>query len=222
MKGDGSFFIKKESTIQEILMTTCNKKRVSIFLPFLLLTLLLTGCAGTVKNMREVSPEKIVDTPEKGKSLIVFMRPSGFGFAIQSSVFEVKHNNVLLAGIVAAKKKVAYQVDPGKHLFMVIGESADFMSAELEENKTYYALVTPRMGLWKARFSLKPVHSDELNSSQFTDWIENCEWVEISPQSEYWASSNMGSIQSKRTEYYQDWMQKDASERPKLLPQDGK
>ena len=203
-------------------MTTCNEKRISVFVLFLFLTILLTGCAGTVKNMREVSPENIVDTPERGKSLIVFMRPSTLGFAIQSSVFEVKDNNVKLAGIVAAKKKVVYQVDPGKHLFMVVGESADFMSTELEENKTYYALVTPRMGLWKARFSLKPIHSDELKTSQLTDWIESCEWVEIAPESENWARENMSSIQSKRTKYYQDWMEKDASERPKLLPQDGK
>lgn len=203
-------------------MTACNEKRIPVFFLFLFLIILLTGCAGTVNNMREVSPENIVDTPERGKSLIVFMRPATLGFAIQSSVFEVKDNNVKLAGIVAAKKKVAYQVDPGKHLFMVVGESADFMSAELEENKIYYALVTPRMGLWKARFSLKPVHSDELKTSQFTDWIESCEWVEIAPESESWASSNMSSIQSKRTKYYQGWMEKDASDRPKLLPQDGK
>lgn len=97
--------------------------------------------------MRVVSFDNVVDTPEKGKSLIVFMRPSSIGYAIQSSVFEVKGDDVHLAGIVAAKKKVAYQVEPGKHLFMVVGESADFMSAELEKDKTYYALVTPRVGM---------------------------------------------------------------------------
>ena len=200
----------------------CNRKRNSVYFLFLILVLFLTGCAGTVKNMREVSPENIVNAPDQGKSLIVFMRPSTLGFAIQSSVFEVTENNIQLAGIVAAKKKVAYQIEPGKHFFMVVGESADFMYAELEENKTYYALVTPRMGLWKARFSLKPIHHDELNSSQFTDWVESCDWVEISSESENWANSNMSSIQSKQTEYYQDWMEKDASKRPKLLPQDGK
>ncbi|MBE9527230.1 MAG: hypothetical protein IME94_09685 [Proteobacteria bacterium] len=184
--------------------------------------LLMSGCAGTVKNMNIVLPENVIEAPEPGKSLIVFMRPSGFGFAIQSSVFEIKDNNAILAGIVAAKKKVAYQVEPGEHLFMVIGESADFMSAELQENMTYYALVTPRLGLWKARFSLKPVHSDELYSSEFNDWIESCEWVEISPESRSWAISNMNSIQSKQREYYKDWMEKDESDRPKILLKDGK
>jgi len=149
-----------------------NKKRsFSPYFAVLLLALLLSGCAGTVKNMRTVPPDRIVTAPEEGKSMVVFMRPSGLGFAIQSSVFEIKGDNPSLVGIVAAKKKVSYQLEPGKHLFMVVGESADFMSAELEVNKAYYALVIPRMGMWKARFSLKPIHADELNSSQFKQWI---------------------------------------------------
>ncbi|MCF6353813.1 MAG: hypothetical protein L3J26_01710 [Candidatus Polarisedimenticolaceae bacterium] len=199
-----------------------NKKmNFSACFAVLLLALFLSGCAGTVKNMRIVPPDRVVVAPEEGKARVVFMRPSGLGFAIQSSVFEIKGGNPSLVGIVAAKKKVSYELEPGEHLFMVVGESADFMSAELIANRTYYALVTPRMGLWKARFSLKPIHAGELNSPQFKEWQESCEWVEKSPASDNWASSNMASIQSKYREYYTKWMSKDLSERPKLLLQDG-
>ncbi len=172
--------------------------------------------------MRVVAPENIINTPDKGKALVVFMRPSTLGFGVQSSVFEVKKDDVKLVGIVAAKKKVSYQVEPGKHLFMVVGESADFMTAELKENKIYYALVTPRAGFWKARFSLKPIHADKLGTPEFKEWNEGCEWVEKSPESDIWFNSNMKSIQSKNTKYYQDWIKKDDAEKPKLLPQDGK
>lgn len=187
-----------------------------------LLALFLIGCAGTVKNMRVVPPDRVVSAPEEGMSMVVFMRPSTLGYAIQSSVFEIKEDKPLLVGIVAAKAKVSYQLEPGEHLFMVVGESADFMSAELEANKTYYALVTPRMGAWKARFSLKPVHAGETSGSQFSEWKEDCEWVEKSPASDEWASANMASIQSKYEKYYKKWMGKDLSDRPRLLPQDGK
>ncbi len=201
--------------------TYSSVKRNTLYFISLVLILFLSGCAGSVKNMEAVSSENIVTTPESGKSLVVFMRPSGFGFGIQSSVFEVKGNDLQLAGIVAAKKKVTYQVNPGEHLFMVVGESADFMSANLEADKTYYALVTPRLGLWKARFSLEPVHYDETKSTEFADWLNSCEWVKISLESESWVNSNLDSIQTKRVEYYEDWMEKDANERPKLLPLDG-
>ena len=61
--------------------------------------------------------------------MIVFLRPSTLGFAVQSSVFNATEDTPDLVGIVAAKAKVAYQLDPGDYLFMVIGESADFMTA---------------------------------------------------------------------------------------------
>ncbi len=199
-----------------------NKQRFSAIFSLLLLVLILSGCAGSVKNMQPVSADEVITAPDAGKSMVVFMRPSGFGFAIQSSVFEINDDKPILAGIVAAKKKVAYQLEPGKHLFMVVSESADFMSAELEAGKTYYALVTPRMGVWKARFSLKPITADELGSSQFNEWLESCEWVELSPASHAWVNTNIDSIQSKQIEYYADWMDKDISERPQLLPGDGK
>ena len=122
-----------------------NMRSYGSYFSILFLLLFLSGCAGPVANMQMVPFERIVSAPEKGKSMVVFLRPSGFGFAIQSSVFEITGDTPSLVGIVAARKRVSYQLQPGTHLFMVVGESADFMSAELEANKIYYALVTPRM-----------------------------------------------------------------------------
>jgi hypothetical protein len=198
-------------------------KRDLFWFSMLFIGLLVSGCAGTVSNMSSVPPEEVVAAPQPGKAMVVFMRPSGFGFGVQSSVFEITEGDYpSLVGIVAAKKKTARQVEPGEHLFMVIGESADFMKADVEADKTYYALVTPRMGVWKARFSLKPVHADELGTKKFNDWVDSCEWVEMNAESEQWARENMPSIISKQQEYYEDWMQKDASDRPFLEPEDGK
>ncbi len=198
------------------------KKYTVLLLVLFGLLMSLAGCAGKTKHMIAMPSDQIKTSPAAGKSMIIFMRPSTVGFAIQSSVFEVKDEEVFLAGIVAAKKKVAYELEPGEHLFMVVGESADFMSANLEADKTYYALVTPRIGMWKARFSLRPVNSAELSSSEFTEWIKECEWVMKSSESEEWASSNMESIQEKRRSYYEKWKDKGSHERPALIPQDGR
>ena len=201
--------MKKHSLVGSVLM-------------LLLAVLFLSGCAGSIKNMREVPAGSAEVTPDKGKAVVVFMRPSGMGFAIQSSVFEVKGDNLTLAGIVAARMKVAYRLDPGKHLFMVIGEGADYMGAELLPNKTYYAYVTPRMGVWKARFSLLPVHKQELNTPDFTDALEGCTWVEKTSDSDNWMQENIESIKFKHAEYYPEWMALPEDERVRLLPEDGK
>lgn len=194
----------------------------SLALMFLVLVSLISGCAGTVVHMQELAADKAPVAPAPGKAAVVFLRPSGMGFGVQSSVFEVKDNQSLLVGILAAKAKVAYQVDPGKRLFMAIGESADFMTAELLPDRTYYVLVEPRMGLWKARFGLKPVGAKELDSPEFKSSLADCRWVEKTDAAENWARGNMASIQSKRTEYYADWVKQPEPEKPHLSQDDGR
>ena len=196
--------------------------RFTGLLLLLVLTMVASGCAGTVKNMREVPPAEAVYAPDAGKAMVVFMRPSGLGFAVQSSVFEIKEELPSLVGIVAAKKKVTYQAQPGERLFMVVGEAADFMSANLQAGRTYYVLVTPRPGAWKARFSLRPAEASELDSSRLDDWLTSCEWVEKTAGSDAWANNNMSSIRDKQVKYYQKWLSKDPAERPRLMPEDGR
>jgi len=172
--------------------------------------------------MRAVPLNKVVTTPAEGQSVVVFMRPSDFGGAYRASIFEIKENNPLLIGIITAKEGIAYPLEPGKHLFMVMGKNVDFMSAELKENKTYYAVVKPKMGRWIARFSLYPMPINQLYSSQFKNSLKHCDWVEKTPAADDWLNSNMVSIQKKYKEHYARWLNKDPLKRPKLLPQDGK
>jgi hypothetical protein len=188
----------------------------------LVIASLISGCAGTVVHMQELAADKAPIAPAPGKAAVVFLRPSGLGFAVQSSVFEVKDNQSLIVGIVAAKTKVAYQVEPGKRLFMAIGESADFMTAELLPDRTYYVTVAPRMGFWKARFGLEPVSAKDLDSPEFKSSLADCKWVEKTNASENWARGNMASIESKRAEYYPDWMNRPELERPHLSQDDGR
>jgi len=193
----------------------------TIFFLTLIFPIFMMGCAGGLKYTRSVPPEKIVIGPEAGMAMVVFMRPTSFGMAIQSSVYKVDGDNLELVGFAPPRRKISYQLEPGKYLFMVWGESADFMSAELEGDKTYYALVTPRVGVWKARFSLRPIHADEIGSEKFIKWRDSCEWVENSPSSYEWANDHMSTLKEKRKFYYERWMKKDPSARPKLLPEDG-
>ena len=185
--------------------------------------LLLAGCEGTVQHMRAVPAEAAPAAPQPGKALVVFMRPSGLGFAVQSSVFDLKDSGPpALVGIVAAKAKLAYHVQPGAYQFMVIGENADFMSADVVAGRTYYVRVEPRMGMWKARFGLEPIRQKDLASAEFASALGECKWVEKNAESDSWAGANMVSIMSKRAEYYPDWIKQAESARPRLLAEDGK
>lgn len=177
----------------------------------------LSGCSGSIKNMQIAQIDNTITKPKEGKAKIIFMRPNSMAFGIQSSLFEIIDNEPSILSIVAAKKKVSHSFNPGKHLFMIVGESADFMYADLQANKIYYTLVTPRMGLWKARFSLKPLTTTELNSKEFQEWLSDSQVVESNADTKIWAKDNKESIKEKYLDYYEDWMKKDESKRPKLI-----
>lgn len=188
----------------------------------LILMISLFGCAGSTKKMKLVPETEAFYAPDNNHALVIFMRPSSLGSAVQSSIFDITTDENKLVGIVSAKKKVAYKTKPGKSLFMVVGESADFMKADLESGKTYYTLVVPRMGVWKARFSLRPVHKEGLETKEFVQWLKTCQFYENTDASFYWAEQNAPSIQSKKNQYLRKWSEKPEGNKPTLLRDDGR
>jgi hypothetical protein len=102
----------------------------------------LVGCVAS-KQMSAIPDSQALTAPLPSKAVVVFVGPSSFGGAVQSSVFDLSVEPMTLVGIVSAGKKVAYATDPGARRFMVIGESAEFMDANLLAGKTYYARDAP-------------------------------------------------------------------------------
>jgi hypothetical protein len=92
---------------------------------------------------------------------------------------------------------------------MVIAENADFVDATLEAGKTYYLLISPRPGVWKARFSLLPVHNNpaakySVHSEDFKEWMSG-EFVENTDASLKWYQNNKASVDKKKAEYLEKW-----------------
>ncbi len=184
------------------------------------LVVVVSGCAGPIGHMREMPAGEVRTAPPPGKTAVVFMRPSTLGFAIASSVYELKPDGDVFIGIVPAKRKLVYFADPGPTRFMVVSEAADFVAAELEAGRVYHVLVTPRMGMWKARFSLRPVTATELDGKEFAGWLQDCTFIENTPASHAWAKDNWADIQAKKAEYLKKWDAK--ADQPKLQSTDGR
>lgn len=185
-----------------------------------LLALGLGACGGGVQMLQSGDAPVI----RQGESMVVFMRPSAMGMAVAASVFDVSGPDAKLVGIVNYGTKVAYPLTPGEYTFMVVGESADFMRASVLPGRTYQVLVTPRPGLWKARFSLRPVRPAELDGSEFADWNSATRFVENTDQTRGWAVQNAPDISSKRAQYWPEWESKPEVQRASqtLLAEDGK
>jgi hypothetical protein len=192
----------------------------------LLLTVLLSvGCA---KNTMMVMEQQQVQRPPADEAQLVFMRPSSFGGAINASLFEVSDGDIEFIGIIVPNVRVLHKTKPGKHVFMVVSEAADFMEADLAGGKTYYSIVTPRMGLWKARFSLWPYKSDanakyHTAMPDFDEYASSGELVGISPAARNWYEENRDDIKDKYQEYWPVWQEKTPQEiaERSLDPEDG-
>jgi hypothetical protein len=181
--------------------------------------LALAGCGSTVM----VKSDKAIKVSQ-GEAQMVFMRASMLGGAITAAVYDVTGPEAKFIGLIDHSSKLAYPVSPGEHTFMVVSEAADFMKATVSAGKTYYALVTPRPGAWRARFSFKPLRQADFSGPDFAKWDSGTQLVENSPKSEAWAAKNANSIDAKRASYWAEWSAKAADQRDSqtLREEDGR
>lgn len=188
--------------------------------PLVALSVIALGACAGVPMQKADQPV----TAKPDEALVVMMRSSFLGRAISASVFDVTGSETKFIGIIQTGTKIGYPVKPGEHTFMVVSETADFMKATVQAGKTYYALVTPRFGAWKARFSFRPLRQGDLASSEFSGWDSSTYFVVNSPEALNWASENAADIAAKRAEYWPQWTNKPAHERAAqtLNPEDGR
>jgi hypothetical protein len=190
-------------------------KKAAVVLFALLVSGLVSGCASNLMMTRAAQEPASVP---RGKSEIVFMRSSFVGSAIQASLYDVTSGKLEFLGIISNSTKISRVVDPGERVFMVVSESADFMKADMSANKTYYAMVTARMGVFRARFSLHPVRNqsgDEFNwtSREFANWEGTTRYVENTDLSRQWFEENRTDIVNKQNSYWPEWQAKPAPAR---------
>ena len=160
------------------------------------------GCAIQSAHMSAVPTTARVVRPAGGKALVFFTRPSMFGGAIQATIYD----GDTYIGTLSSGTHVAYETTPGTHLFMVIAESADFMRAELRPDKTYYAGVYARPGVWRARFSFEPFNGAEVADGRRA--VEDTREMVVNDEGRRWAAENAPSIARKKNKYLPVWQQK--------------
>ena len=176
---------------------------------------LLTGCASP--NMRLSEPGNVVNEATNGKALVTFIRPDKYGYSANAVVYD----GDTFVGVVPYQQKYAYLADPGEHMFMVVSEAADFMKADLIAGKKYFVKVVPRLGGWRPRFSLEPIHKSDLRNPEVQQWIAEGRFVKNNDTAYEFAKRSEPSAQKKKKVYFEKWQNKPESEQPFLAPEDG-
>lgn len=191
-------------------------KRIFCYIPLVLLAI-TTGCAVPVAKMNHSVVVPAVTAPDAGKAMVIFMRPDGRAFNTHVIVY---HNDTLV-GTVPYNSKLAYMVEPGKHTFMAISESADFLNADVVAGKTYYTQIVPRMGWMRARFSFEPISKSDLQTEEVRKWIADSQFVKNADSLYKWDERHRANVEEKREKYFPGWNARTDSKKPTLRPEDG-
>ena len=205
-----------------------NRNNFRLFVLSAIWIIIFTGCAGTSRYMKKIPGGKEY-TPEKGKALVIFMRPSGMGFKNHTIIYDITSgtNNANFVGIVPSKKKLAYQSKPGKRLFVSTGSiglffGLTFMIANLEKDKTYFVKIEAGGGGW----ALIPIHKEELmkrKKAKFPGYYKETKFVENTEKGYKWSKRKWPRILNKNSKYFRRWERKSDSYKVKraLLAEDG-
>lgn len=181
-----------------------------------LVSLAVSGCAIRSDLMAPAGGAAAAVRPDPDKALVVFLRPGRVAGLVQAAVYDGDR----LVGISSADTAVAYQAEPGPHLFMVVSEAADFLEATLLPGKTYFVRVVPRTGWWRARFSLQPIDAKR-HKDDVAGWLRAARLVDLNDAGRRWARENDASVLEKKDHYLRRWRARPEDDRPSLWSAEG-
>ncbi len=166
----------------------------------IILSLLTLNACGFKSNLMTPAQNDQSTNLADNISRITFYRPSSFGAAIQAPIVEQENSEIKLCGIASYGTKFHYIVNPGKHDFIIGGEYASLLKAEIAPNKNYYVKVIPMMGFWKARFCFEPMSQNQLKEEKIRKEIKSCSLVTPNESAKTWLLENRNSLIIKANE----------------------
>lgn len=163
--------------------------------------------------------------PTADEAVIVFILPglmttSGgyqptYGVAPSVSLHDVTGPERKIVGILSVGQKLAYRVRPGRHQFMLVGlASTDFMEANVDPGKTYFAVVQLQAESgYVQRYGFRPVRPVDFESGLFNRWENGTSFVDRPEEWQRWSKRNERSIETRLRTFGPAWAKQGADER---------
>jgi hypothetical protein len=128
--------------------------------------LLLPACRMANKQMHpiEMTEEILTITPDE--AAIVFYRVVDDG--VNAPIVEAAGEELRFVATVSGRSRALHRTKPGKHVYIVGGEGARMLDADLAPGKYHYVHVKTGMGLFKPDFTL--IATEPLDLSE-TQWL---------------------------------------------------
>ncbi len=161
-----------------------------------------------------------MDNPGPDEALIVFYRTVKGGYTKPTVYERLDDGTVELVSVHTPATYLVHPVSPGKHVFAVVGESADYIEVNAQGGHIYPVIIKARMGMWKARFSPLSGCPGSQDWPKLAKWLAKGTRVTLkSDEADVWFSTNAKSVRQKVEAYWPKWLEK--LDRPVIEPEDG-
>ena len=152
----------------------------SIVLAGFIAATLGAGCASLKAQAPGLVPASQVDRPTETEAVVVFIRPLAVGEGYAFPILD-EDGNVLAYS--AAESQFALHVAPGdRHLVLAAHGSTDDLYAHLAAGKKYYVWVVLRPSATGPRWSLTPIHQDDLASPELAATLARTPAFHLEPK----------------------------------------
>jgi hypothetical protein len=201
-----------------------NKRGLSVIILLTLCLFFANGCTPRSEIVTRTNIQiKDIGSPGPGEAIIVFVRPwrlVGSASAKPGAIFEVASNqSVELINVIEAGTHAIYRIKQGKHVFAIVGETADFLEIEATAGRMYLIEVVERWGVFEHRLSLSPVIPGSKSFSEKVEWLKGTDQVQLNERAKTWLKENKSDVNKKVEENWSEWISK--SDRPKMREEDG-
>jgi hypothetical protein len=135
------------------------------------------GCAGSSQYMKEVPSAEAVHAPAD-RATVVFVRPSGIGFAINFAILDQQGHWV---GDAVAETHFAVSLPPGDYMFVGWAENTAALKASLGNGRVYYVEVYPVMGAFSSQVQFEALTPRSGDWSKLAGWLKTTKRLEPIP-----------------------------------------
>ncbi|WP_308003389.1 hypothetical protein [uncultured Chryseobacterium sp.] len=143
-----------------------------------------------------------IDKPSEGKSLVYILK-TGAGALIN---FRIYDKDIFL-GALPSGKYLAYECEPGQHLFWAGAENRDYVEANLEPNSVYVINAEGQMGAFVAGVNLRPMNPNEFRDKKVFYQVVKNDTKQLYTKSDEDKSENI----AKAMEKYQELKSKNSN-----------
>ncbi len=142
------------------------------------LLLMLLGVSGCAPQYMRVVEGSGLARPPAGKSLVNFVRPTGYGKGDQYMVWDTHE----LIGNTKGKCRFQYVCEPGEHVF--IGRtfnSASVVRANVASDNVYDIVINVKPGMFGASITMEPISVNHPKRGEVASWEDRATLYELDP-----------------------------------------